>query len=239
MRRYSAPFAALVMLASGCSSPTLTMTDLGQPVFTDVVGADARYERVDPKQTGGLDAYPATADADADHRMSLTFWPGSTPEKVGIEVKAKARGKLPLKRIAAAVYPVSHGEAQRFARKGTLPDPTATPLGFSAESEPDETGWRVLAVVFPRESIPPGTAFLAVPVLSEFKDGWVHLSYYKTMIPEPMKFLSPEEVEQLEAERAQGDGQAAGSPSASTTDASAPTKAEDPAEGSAGEDPSR
>lgn len=187
----------LGLLLAGCGGPQLTIRELSYPVFEQVVGAETRYERADPAQVQGLDAFPDQAEGDGDHRMHVNYWPGGDEERVVVVVTAKAKGSLPLGRLAGAVYPVSHAEAQTFARTGALPDPGAKPLCFSGQSELDEAGQRELRLELTRADVPPGTPFLAVPVLAEFKDGWIHVAFYRTMVPQPMKFLSEEELEDL------------------------------------------
>ncbi len=231
-----APLLLLLVIPAlaGCRGPTATIGEHGFPVFAEVVGADAQLERPDPKQTQGLDAFGERVDKSADHRFAVRFWPLSSEEKVAVEVKARADGNLQIGELAMAAYPVTRTEAERFRMRGVLPDPAAEPIAFARGGEQDGEGSISLILIFPRDAIPEGTERLALPTLARFDDGWVHVRFYQTAVPEPLRRLSSEEVEAFKKRAAEAAAQAA---------QEAPPAAEEPAAPAATEpeaaDPSR
>ncbi|MBL4847715.1 MAG: hypothetical protein JKY65_19530 [Planctomycetes bacterium] len=196
MRLCGSLFAGIFLLVGlGCTGPTATIRELGQPAFEPLLG-DLRLARVDEEQTGGFDAFdPDTAQPSSDHRIALRFWPLADDETIAIEVRARGIGELPLRDIAAAVYPATRLQCAAYQATGQLPTPE--PIFYSGDSKSD-LGGRVLTMTFPRSDLPPGTVSLAVPVLLRFEDGWIRVQYYKTTVPEPLRRETPE----VAAERA-------------------------------------
>ncbi len=202
MNQHFTVLVSLSLLLAGCGGPSQTLRQLGHPAFEEVVGKDTLYSRADPEQRMGMDAYTGDVDSDGDHSFIISFWPAGTEEKIGLEVRARGKGQLNLESLAAAVFPITRQQAQRFEAIGELPDPSATPIAFSGASEQDESGNTVLYLFFLRSAIPAGTEWLAIPTLARFADGWIHVRYYETAIPEAMKLrvLPPETVPAKPAE---------------------------------------
>lgn len=201
--RSLAPLLALALC--GCAGPTYTISELGQPAFEPLLGA-TRLERVEGEQTKGFDVFdPNRVEDDGNHRLGMRFWPLGDAEEVAIEVRGYALGGLYLSDLAAAVYPATRSESLEFEASGRLP--AASSILYSADSEVEQ-GNRVLLLRFPRSALPPGCEALVVPVLARFEDGWVHVQYYKTAIPEPLRRESPEEA----AARAKAAGAPPGEP---------------------------
>lgn len=199
MRRRSRLLGLLLPLAllTACAGPTHTIRELGQPAFEPLLGA-LRLERVEEPQTKGFDAWdPERVEDDGDHRLALRFWPLGDEALIAIEVRARGLGRLSLSEVAAAIYPATLSEANAFELQGTLP--ASEPLTYSQESERDGESL-VLVLRLPRAQLPVGCEALAVPVLSRFRDGWVHVQFYKTAIPEPLRRETLEEAQR----RAQG-----------------------------------
>ena len=129
--------APLILLVSGCSSQTYSIRELGHPAFESVVGKETAFERADEEQRKGLDAFTSDVQASGDHSFIVSFWPAGSEDKIGLEIRARAKGKLSLERLAAAVFAVSRKESSTFSLTGALPAPRA-PIAFSGESEEDE-----------------------------------------------------------------------------------------------------
>ena len=183
---------SLLSLCAGCAGPTFTVRELGQPAFEPLLGSE-RLERIEEEQTKGFDAFdPARVEDDGDHRLALRFWPLGDATLIAFEVRARGLGRLRLSDLAAAIYPATLAEASAFEVQGTLP--AAEPLVYGQESERDGES-RVLVLRLPREQVPPGCEALVVPVLSRFEDGWVHVQFYRTAIPEPLRRETPEEAQ--------------------------------------------
>lgn len=211
-----------LLLLSGCSSQTYSIRQLGHPAFEPVVGKETAFERADPKQRQGLDAFTRDVEDDGDHSFLISFWPAGTEGKIGLEVRARAKGKLPLERLAAAVFAVSRQDSSTFSVTGELPDPNAS-IAFSAKSKVDEDGNTILTLIFDRKAIPEEAEWLAIPTLTQFADGWIHIKYYETTIPEVTKLPTKEEVEQMIKAR---EAQAKGDEPAPKEEAAEPTASE-------------
>ena len=194
--------ASLMLLASGCSSQTYSISELGHPAFGELVGNETEFERPDPKQRMGLDAYTSDMESDGDHPFGISFWPAGTQDKIGLEVRARAKSNLVLDHLAAAVFPVTQSEASRFEISGQLPD-NSTPIAYSSKSEVDAEDNVILTLIFERAAVPEGTEKLAIPTLARFEDGWIHIKYYSTVVPNVIKGLTKEEVEQFRQQRAE------------------------------------
>ncbi len=185
-----------LLLLSGCSSQSYSIRELGHPAFEEVVGKETEFERADPSQRMGMDAYTSDVEDDADHSFGVSFWPAGTKDKIGLEVRARSKSSLGLDRLAVAVFAVSQSEASRFDVTGQLPD-AASPIAYSSKSEVDEDDNVILTLVFKRDAVPAGTEKLAIPTLAQFEDGWIHIKYYSTVVPNVIRPLTKEEVEQL------------------------------------------
>lgn len=185
--------AGLSLFVIGCSGPQGTISEFGQPAFQPLLG-DTRYELASEEpQPKGFDAFdPATVQDEADHRLALSFLPMADQEQTAIEIRAQVVGGLPLRDLAAAVYPSSRAECQAFESAGTLP--ASEPLFVASDSKPTSKG-RVLTMIFPRSSIPQGTLGFAIPILLRFEDGWIRVQYYQTAVPEPLRRESVEAAE--------------------------------------------
>ena len=208
-RRSLALLSPLLLSLSACAE-TYTIRQLGHPEFEKVVGADAQFERVGTRQVGQLDAFPATADDEGDHRFLHTIWPSGSADAVYLDVRAGQRQPtgLPLRSLTVGVYALDAQQAQTFALDGALPEPEQ-PLTVVTTQEKQEGVLGVL-LELPRAAIPAGTAKLAFPILVQFEDGWIHLLFYQTGIPAAVNELTPEELERLREE--QGRQQGAGGP---------------------------
>ena len=170
----------VVPLLAGCRGESFTIRQLGHPAFDEVVGAETRYWQVDPKQERGMDVYPEGIDEDANHGFLVRFWPLGTLDQVILKVTARPKGRLALKRLAMAAFPVTRQEAQTFERFGTLPA-ADQPLKVSTEVT-EEDGWLVQFLTLDRSEIPAKTVKLAIPTLAEFADGWIYVRYYHTSL---------------------------------------------------------
>lgn len=198
-RALSLLLVCLLPLCAGCAGPTFTIRELGQPAFEPLLGSE-RLEGLEEEQTKGFDAFdPARVEDEGDHRLALRFWPLGDATLIAIEVRARGLGRLRLSDLAAAIYPATLAEASAFEAQGTLP--AGEPLVYSQESERDGES-RVLVLRLPRDQVPPGCEAFAVPVLSRFEDGWVHVQFYRTAIPEPLRRETPEEAQRRAAANA-------------------------------------
>ena len=196
----------VLLLVSGCSSQTYSIRELGHPAFEPVVGKETAFQRADEKQRQGLDAFTSDVESDGDHSFLVSFWPAGTEERVGLEIRARAKGKLSLEKLAAAVFAVSRQESSAFSVTGALPD-SAAPIAFTGESEEDDDGNIVLTLIFERNAIPEDAEWLAIPTLAQFKDGWIHIKYYETTIPDVTKLPTKEDVERMIKARQAKDGE--------------------------------
>lgn len=180
--------AGLLQLA-GCAQ-TYTIRELGYPAFEPVTGAETRFARPDPEQVQGLDAYPDTADRERPHRFVISPVPIGNELAVCVEIRAVGKpGSVPVTALAGLVYPLDPSGAGAFRLRGTLP-PGVEPLCFAQSRERDGAdGPVVLQLVFPREALPPGVERLAVPILAQFEDGWIHVRYFDTPVPMPVPLL--------------------------------------------------
>lgn len=174
-------FLAALTLLAGCSGPSFTIAELGHGEFEAIVGKETRYYRIDDQQIKAIDAYTDEVDNEADHRFQVTFWPTGDDEFVLIGIEVHPRGQLPITDLAAVVYAVDPQAAANFEVKGNLP-PEAEPIASSPEPITGEGGMAI-KILLPREQIPEGKTWLAVPTLTRFKDGWIHLRFYKTAVP--------------------------------------------------------
>ena len=172
--------ASLALLA-GCNGPSYTIAELGHGEFEAIVGKETRYYRIDDQQIKAIDAYTDEVDKEADHRFQVTFWPTGDENYVLIGVEVHPRGKLEITDLAAVVYAVDPQAAANFEVKGTLP-PEAKPIASSPDPITGEGGMAI-KILLPRKDIPEGKTWLAVPTLTKFKDGWIHLRFYKTAVP--------------------------------------------------------
>lgn len=172
--------ASLALLA-GCSGPSYTIAELGHGEFEAIVGKETRYYRIDDQQIKAIDAYTDEVDKEADHRFQVTFWPTGDENYVLIGIEVHPRGKLEITDLAAVVYAVDPQAAANFEVKGNLP-PEAKPIASSADPITGEGGMAI-KILLPRKDIPEGMSWLAVPTLTKFKDGWIHLRFYKTAVP--------------------------------------------------------
>ncbi len=195
-----------LLLVSGCSSQTYSIRELGHPAFESIVGRETAFERADPKQRQGLDAFTGDVQDEGDHRLTVRFSPVGSEDKIGLEIRARAKGKLPLQRLAAAVFAVSRQESSTFAVTGVLPDSSA-PIAFSGEYEQDEDGWINLILIFERKAIPEDAEWLAISTLSQFADDWIRINFLGTMIPAVTRPLTKEDVEQIIKARQAKDGE--------------------------------
>lgn len=192
--------AGAVLLTTGCAE-TRTLGELGHPEFADVVGAETRFQRADPKQEGALDVFPSTVEDEASHEFTLESVPVGVADRVGFELKAKPKGHLPIERVAVRAFAVSRTEGEAFKLTGKLPNPGA-PLPARVEAARQEDGTQEVALVIERVDIPKGTERLAIPILVRFKDGWIHVSFYETGVPAVARALTPEEIEELKRQQA-------------------------------------
>jgi len=174
-------FLASLALLAGCSGPSYTIAELGHGEFEPIVGKETRYYRIDDQQIKAIDAYTDEVDNEADHRFQVTFWPTGDEQYVLIGIEVHPRGALPITDLAAVVYAVDPQTAANFEVKGKLPE-DAEPLASSPEPITGEGGMAI-KILLPRERIPEGKTWLAVPTLTRFKDGWIHLRFYKTAVP--------------------------------------------------------
>ncbi len=221
-----------LLLPTGCRGPTATIGELGFPMFADVVGPETKFERPDPRQTSGMDAFPERADPEGDHYLAVRYMPLSSDTTIAIEFKARARSRPGLDKLALAVYPATRTEAERFSVSGTLPAGIGAPIAEAVGGDRDETGGLTLAVLFPRAAVPEGTERLIVPSLAQYEDGWIYVRFYQTAVPAPIKLVTPEEMEALRGatppEAAPADGGAAGEPAAPTAPEAEPAPADEP-----------
>jgi len=185
--------AASLLLAAGCSGPQGTITELGQPVFEAQLGKTVYELASEEPQPKGFDAFDsATVQDEADHRLALSFLPMADEEQTAIEIRAQVVGGLPLRDLAAAVYPATRAECQAFESTGALPQ--GEPLYTSSDSKATSKG-RVLTMFFPRSTTPAGTEGLVIPILLRFEDGWIRVQYYQTAVPQPLRREAPEAAE--------------------------------------------
>jgi hypothetical protein len=188
-----AALGLLLLVAAGCSGPQGTISQLGQPAFEPILGATVYELASEEPQPKGFDAFdPATVQDDADHRLALSFLPMADEEQTAIEIRAQVVGGLPLRDLAAAVYPATRANCQAFESRGALPE--GAPIFTASDSKATSKG-RVLTMIFPRSSIPAGTLGFAIPILLRFEDGWIRVQYYQTAVPEPLRRESPEAAE--------------------------------------------
>jgi hypothetical protein len=189
--------APLLLLAglvgAGCAAPpSATIRELGQPAFEEVVGAGTRFVRTRASKGGpsgnGFDAWAAEGSPGDEHRAFLSVVPTGLPETVLLAVGVAGHpGAPPLQRLAIACFPVGEAEAWEFFRSGRLPRPDEPPLGGLARADaPDPDGVLRLLVRLPRAAIPAGTERLAFPILFQFADGWLHVTWYQTIVPAPV-----------------------------------------------------
>lgn len=210
-----------LLLPTGCRGPTATIGELGFPMFADVVGAETKFERPDPRQTNGMDAFPEQADTKGDHYLAVRYMPLSSDTTIAIELKARARSTPRLDKLALAIYPATRTEAERFSVSGTLPAAVGAPIAEAVGGELDEAGWLTLAVLFPRSDVPEGTERLIVPSLAQFEDGWIYVRFYQTAVPAPIKVLTPDEMEAFQGGPAPAEG-GGGEPAAPEPEAEPP-----------------
>lgn len=210
---------ALLLLPLAACAETHTIRQLGHPEFEGVVGAETRFQRVDARQVGQLDAFPETADEEGDHRFLHTIWPSGTEEAVYLDVRAGPRPPtgLPLDSLSVGVYALTADQAQKFALDGTLPDPERPITAVTTKDKQD--GVLGLLVKLPRSAIPEGTQKLAFPILVQFEDGWIHLLYYQTGIPAAVREIDPELLREQQGEAAPSTGGEAGEPGQGTGEA--------------------
>ena len=175
--------AAVLIALAGCGGPSWTIRELGHPVFEPILGAQVRFERQDPDQIKQLDAYPDSVDFDADHRFGLAFKPTGDEAGLTFEVRAVPKGALRITDVAVAVFAATPQEAQNFEAFGELSSPES-PLALETRVVEGEDGLRILALALPREALPAGTAWLAVPTLVRFADGWITIRFFKTVVPD-------------------------------------------------------
>lgn len=202
----------LLLLPLAACAETYTIRQLGHPEFEGVVGGDTQFQRVGARQVGQLDAYPATADDDGDHRFLHTIWPSGTEEAVYLDVRAGQRKPtgLPLDSLSVAVYALNGEQAQKFAVDGSLPDAAAPITAVTTEEKQD--GVLGVLLKLPRSAIPEGTEKLAFPILVQFEDGWIHLLYYQTGIPAPIREIDPEELRRQQEQQQEGTTAPGGEP---------------------------
>lgn len=185
-----------LVLCSGCAAPpSHTVRELGLPVFEPQLGTDTRFVRAGdgrgPQQ--GIDAWPAGSDPADEHRAFLSVVPSGTEDTVLLAVGVAGNPNAPpLARLAVACYPVRESEAWEFHRTGRLPAPDAPPLALARQDAPDPDGVLRLLLRLPRAEVPQGTERLAFPILFQFADGWIHISWYQSIVPAPVP-LAPEE----------------------------------------------
>lgn len=178
----AAPLLLLLPLAA-CAE-THTIRQLGHPEFEAYVGADTRLEKVDEPSPRSLDAFPATASDSVDHGFRMRVVPWGTEDEVYLYVQAVPKERrLKLRRLAVAAYGLSEEQARAFERTGALPDPTAAFAHYESQEPPDEAGALELGFKYPRSAIPPGTERLAMPILTQFEDGWINIYFHQTIIP--------------------------------------------------------
>ncbi|MCO5166814.1 MAG: hypothetical protein M9894_10670 [Planctomycetes bacterium] len=187
--------APLLLSLSACAAETYTIRELGHPQFEQVVGAEARFQRVPEPQRGQLDAFPERADLEGDHRFLHTIIPMGTEEDVYLDVRAARRPPtgLPLESLTVAVYALDARQAEAFGVAGQLPAPEQ-PITVVTTREKEE-GVLALLVRLPRSAIPEGTERLAFPILVQFEDGWIHLLFYRTGVPAAVPTIDPSELE--------------------------------------------
>ncbi len=191
-RRLALAASGLLLLA-GCSGPQGTISELGQPEFAAQLGNTVYELASEEPQPRGFDAFDsATVQDEADHRLALSFLPMADEEQTAIEIRAQVVGGLPLRDLAAAVYPATRAECQAFESSGALPK--SEPIFSSSDSKATSKG-RVLTMFFPRSATPPGTQGFAIPILLRFEDGWIRVQYYQTAVPQPIRRESPEAAE--------------------------------------------
>ena len=178
---------ALPLLAACTAPPSATIRELGQPGFEEVLGPAARFVRAESTSRSGLDAWPAGGDAGGEHRALLHVVPSGLEDQVLLAVGVAAWDGAPaLRRLAVTCYPVGEVEGWDFFRTGRLPRPDEPPLLLARAERPDPDGVLRLLVRLPRDQVPAGTARLAFPILFEFVDGWIHLAWYHTIVPQPV-----------------------------------------------------
>jgi hypothetical protein len=182
----------LLPLLLGCTGPSQTIRQLGHPTFEVVVGKGTLYTRPDPEQRQGMDAYTSESKGNADHTFMISFWPTGNEDTISLEIRARANGKLQLESLAAAAFPLTRQQAQRFKVMGELPQTDqrgapAAPIALETRSEFTESGTTILYLTVPRSASPAGTEWLAVPTLAKFKDEWISVRFYETAVPQHMK----------------------------------------------------
>lgn len=199
-----AALLASLLAVVGCAAPeSFTIRELGQPAFEPLLGPQTRFVRATPQggpQGQGLDAWLAEGDHANEHRAFLSVVPTGLPETVLLAVGVAGNPAAPpLARLAVACYPLREAEAWEFLRTGRLPDPDAATLTLARVDAPDPDGVLRLLLKLPRAQVPPGTERLGFPILFQFQDGWIHLAWYQSIVPEPVELPPPDAPDAPEA----------------------------------------